>query len=142
MNVSLTTSVLNEALSLYPKPEIFNTDQGSQYTAKEHVEILVDSKIVISVDAKSRSIENIVIERFWRKIKYEDVYPASYQDIKEARKEIGESINLYNSERLHAAIDYFTPDEVYYHCASDRCYNAKEKLLNCDLTESMCALTI
>jgi putative transposase len=130
MDVSLTTSVLNEALSLYPKPEIFNTDQGSQYTAKEHIEILVDNKISISMDAKGRSIDNIVIERFWRTIKYEDVYPASYQDIKEARKGIGEYINLYNSERLHSAIDYLTPDEAYYNCASDRCYNAKEALLH------------
>jgi putative transposase len=130
MDVSLTTSVLNEALSLYPKPEIFNTDQGSQYTAKEHIEILVDNKISISMDAKGRSIDNIVIERFWRTIKYEDVYPASYQDIKEARKGIGEYINLYNSERLHSAIGYLTPDEAYYNCAFDKCYNAKEALLN------------
>jgi len=130
MDVSLTTSVLNEALSLYPKPEILNTDQGSQYTAKEHIKILVDNKISISMDAKGRSIDNIVIERFWRTIKYEDVYPSSYQDIKEARKGIGEYINLYNSERLHSAIDYLTPDEAYYNCASDRCYNAKEALLN------------
>ena len=130
MDVSLTTSVLNEALSLYPKPEIFNTDQGSQYTAKEHIEILVDNKISISMDAKGRSIDNIVIERFWRTIKYEDVYPASYQDIREARKGIGEYINLYNSERLHSAIGYLTPDEAYYNCASEKCYNAKEALLN------------
>ena len=129
MDVSLTTSVLNEALSLYPKPEIFNTDQGSQYTAKEHIEVLVDNKISISMDAKGRSIDNIVIERFWRTIKYEDIYPASYQDIKEARKGIGEYINLYNSERLHSAIDYLTPDEAYYNCASDKCYNAREVLL-------------
>ena len=130
MDVSLTTSVLNEALILYPKPKIFNTDQGSQYTAKEHIEILVDNKISISMDAKGRSIDNIVIERFWRTIKYEDVYPASYQDIKEARKGIGEYINLYNSERLHSAIGYLTPDEAYYNCTPDRCYNAKELLLN------------
>jgi putative transposase len=122
MDVSLTTSVLNEALSLYPKPEIFNTDQGSQYTAKEHVEILVDNKISISMDAKGRSIDNIVIERFWRTIKYEDVYLASYQNIKEARKGIGEYLNIYNSERLHSVIDYLTPDEAYYNCASDKCY--------------------
>ena len=82
------------------------------------------------MDAKGRSIDNIVIERFWRTIKYEDIYPASYQDIKEARKGIGEYINLYNSERLHSAIGYLTPDEAYYNCASDRCYNAKEALLH------------
>ena len=74
------------------------------------------------MDAKGRSIDNIVIERFWRTIKYEDVYPASYQDIREARKGIGEYINLYNSERLHSAIGYLTPDEAYYNCASEKRY--------------------
>jgi putative transposase len=62
MDVSLTTSVLNEALSLYPKPEIFNTDQGSQYTAKEHIEVLVDNKISISMDAKGRSILGVLLK--------------------------------------------------------------------------------
>ena len=86
MDVSLTTSVLNEALSLYEKPDIVNTDQGSQYTAKEHIDILVKNDISISMDAKGRSIDNIVIERFWRSLKYEDIYPNSYKNIKEARR--------------------------------------------------------
>ena len=89
MDVSLTTSVLLDALSKYPKPEILNTDQGSQYTAKEHIDILVKNNISISMDAKGRSIDNIVIERFWRTLKYEDVYPSSYINIKEARVGIG-----------------------------------------------------
>ena len=129
MDVSLTTSVLNEALSLYPRPKIVNTDQGSQYTANEHIKISIDNGISISMDAKGRSIDNIVIERFWRTLKYEDVYPSSYKDIKEARKGIDEYINIYNKERLHSAIDYLTPDEAYYNCANDKCYNAKEVLL-------------
>ena len=74
MDTSLTTSVLQEALTRYPKPEILNSDQGSQYTANEHTNILNDSKIAISMDGKGRSIDNIVIERFWRTLKYEDVY--------------------------------------------------------------------
>ena len=129
MDVSLTTSVLNEALSIYPKPEIFNTDQGSQYTAKEHIDILVQNDISISMDAKGRSIDNIVIERFWRTIKYEDIYPSSYTNIKEARKGIEEYINIYNSERLHSALEYLTPDEVYYEGVNNKCYNAKKVLL-------------
>ena len=129
MDVSLTTSVLKDALSLYPQPEIFNTDQGSQYTAKEHIQILVDNEISISMDAKGRSIDNIVIERFWRSIKYEDIYPSSYRNIKEAREGISEYMNIYNSERLHSAIDYLTPDEAYYQGANNRCYNAKKVLL-------------
>jgi len=129
MDVSLTTGVLNEALLLYPKPEIFNTDQGSQYTAKEHINILVKNDISISMDGKGRSIDNIAIERFWRTIKYEDIYPSSYCSIEEARKGIEEYINIYNSERLHSSIDYLTPDEVYYKGANEKCYNAKKVLL-------------
>lgn len=129
MDVSLTITVLKEALSLYPNPEIFNTDQGSQYTAKEHIDILVQNNISISMDGKGRSVDNIVIERFWRTIKYEDIYPSSYNNIKEARKGIEEYINIYNSERLHSAVDYLTPDEAYYKCANNKCYNAKDMLL-------------
>jgi putative transposase len=128
MDISLTTSVLKEALALYPKPEIFNTDQGSQYTAKDHIDILVEHDISISMDAKGRSIDNIVIERFWRSIKYEDIYPSSYTTIKEAKIGIGEYINIYNSERLHSAIDYLTPDEAYYKGVNNRCYDAKNML--------------
>ena len=114
MDVSLTTSVLKEALAHHPKPKIFNTDQGSQYTAEEHIDILVQHGISISMDAKGRSIDNIVIERFWRTLKYEDVYPKSYTTLKEAKEGIGEYMQTYNAHRLHSAIDYQTPDEAYF----------------------------
>ena len=95
------------------------------------------------MDAKGRSIDNIVIEKFWRTLKYENVYPSSYTNIKEARggitKEIfasqtafanfEEYINIYNRERLHSVLDYLTPDEVYYKGVNNRCYNAKEVIL-------------
>lgn len=129
MDTHLTTSVLQEALQNNPKPKIFNTDQGSQYTAKAHVNILVKHNISISMDAKGRSIDNIVIERFWRSLKYEDVYPKSYTALKEAKRGIGEYIDLYNSQRLHSALDYKTPDEVYYQGANNKCYDAKKVLL-------------
>ena len=121
--------MLNEALSIYPKPEIFNSDQGSQYTAKEHIDILKQNGISISMDAKGRSIDNIVIERFWRSLKYENVYPSSYDNIKEARKGIEEYINIYNSERLHSSINYLTPDEAYFKGTNNICYKAKDMLL-------------
>ncbi len=119
MDVSLTTSILKDALSKYPKPEIVNTDQGSQYTANEHVNILVDNGISISMDAKGRSIDNICIERFWRSIKYEDIYIQGYRTINDAREGIGKYINKYNQKRLHSTIDYLTPDEVYSKVMND-----------------------
>ena len=130
MDVHLTTSVLNEALSQYPKPEIFNSDQGSQYTSREHIEILTQNNISISMDAKGRSIDNIVIERFWRTLKYENVYPSSYSNIKEAREGIQEYINIYNRERLHSSLDYFTPNEVYFEGDNNQYYDAKDMLLH------------
>jgi len=114
MDIRLTTDVLKDALNKYPKPEVFNSDQGSQYTAKEHIEILKQNNISISMDAKGRSIDNIVVERFFRSLKYEEVYLKSYKNLKEARDEIGKYIETYNSKRLHSSIGYKTPDEVYY----------------------------
>jgi putative transposase len=140
IDVNLTTSVLKDALSNHPKPKIFNSDQGSQYTAKEHIEILKDNGISISMDAKGRSIDNIVIfqttlrdfaslhERFFRTLKYEDVYPKSYNTIKEARDGIGEYINIYNSKRLHSSIGYKAPDEIY-NAWMKSCNIVKEELL-------------
>ena len=114
MDVSLTTSVLNEALSVYPKPEIFNTDQGSQYTAQAHVDILKSNGIQISMDGKGRSIDNICIERFWRSIKYEEIYLNDYKSINELRYSIDNYMEKYNSKRLHSTLGNKTPNEVYF----------------------------
>jgi putative transposase len=113
MDVKLTTDVLNEALSLYPKPEIFNSDQGSQYTAQAHVNILKEHNIKISMDGKGRSIDNICIERFWRTIKYEEIYLNDYKSMSELRYSINNYIVKYNSRRLHSAIGNKTPNEIY-----------------------------
>jgi putative transposase len=114
MDVSLTTGVLREALALYPKPEIFNTDQGSQYTAKAHIDILKKHSVKISMDGKGRATDNICIERFWRSIKYEEVYLNEYSSIKVLQKAIAKYMDSYNKKRLHSAIGYKTPNEVYY----------------------------
>jgi len=114
MDVKLTTDVLKEALMLYPKPKIFNTDQGSQYTAKEHVELLKKHDIKISMDGKGRSIDNICIERFWRTIKYEEIYLNDYKSMSELRYSIKNYIEKYNSKRLHSTIGNKTPNEVYF----------------------------
>jgi putative transposase len=114
MDIYLVTSVLKEALALYPKPEIFNTDQGSQYTAKAHIDILKKHDIKISMDGKGRATDNICIERFWRSIKYEEIYLNEYKNIKSLNRAIEKYINTYNRKRLHSAIGYKTPNEVYY----------------------------
>ena len=119
MDISLVKTVLNEALALYPKPEIFNTDQGSQYTAKAHVEILKKHNIKISMDGKGRATDNICIERFWRSIKYEEIYLNEYKNIKALNRAIEKYMYAYNKKRLHSAIGYKTPNEVYYQSANN-----------------------
>ncbi len=119
MDVSLTTSVLKEALALYPKPEIFNTDQGSQYTSRVHTEILKRHGIKISMDGKGRATDNICIERFWRSIKYEEIYLNEYKNIKVLHAAIKQYIELYNKRRLHSALGYQTPNEVYYQASNN-----------------------
>ncbi len=119
MDISLVKSVLDEALAFYPKPEIFNTDQGSQYTSKTHVEILKKHNIKISMDGKGRATDNICIERFWRSIKYEEIYLNEYKNIKLLNRAIEIYMNKYNKKRLHSAIGYKTPNEVYYQAANN-----------------------
>jgi len=119
MDVSLATNVLNEALGLYPKPEIFNTDQGSQYTSKSHINILKKHNIKISMDGVGRATDNICIERFWRTIKYEEIYLNEYKSVKVLNKAIEKFMNSYNKKRLHSAIDYKTPNEVYYQAVNN-----------------------
>ena len=82
MDDNLTISTLNDALLLYGKPEIFNSDQGSQYTAKKFIDALLNNDVAISMDSKGRAIDNIFMERFWRTIKYEEIYPSGYLNIK------------------------------------------------------------
>ena len=125
MDVSLTTGVLNEALSLYPKPKIFNTDQGSQYTASAHVDILKAHDIKISMDGKGRATDNICIERFWRSIKYEEIYLNDYKSMNELRYSINKYMEKYNSRRLHSTLGNKTPNEVYFKAIN----NLNHKLL-------------
>ena len=127
MDVSLTTDVLQTALERHGKPQIFNTDQGAQYTAKAHIDILTHHGISISMDAKGRSIDNIVIERFWRTLKYEDVYLRQYDTMKEARIGIDRFIEYYNSKRLHSKLDYETPDAAYSEFVNNATFAASQQ---------------
>jgi putative transposase len=95
-------------------PEIFNTDQGSQFTSPEFTGILENRGIKVSMDGLGRYTDNLFIERLWRTLKYEEVYLKAYQDARVARAEIGRYIHFYNTERPHQALEYRTPAQVYY----------------------------
>jgi putative transposase len=113
MESGFCVEVLKEALQK-GTPEIFNTDQGSQFTSDEFVSILVGNGIKVSMDSVGRYSDNIFIERFWRTLKYEEVYLKAYQNGKAARLELGKYIQFYNTERPHQSLGYKTPAEEYY----------------------------
>jgi len=104
---------LNDALRLYGRPEIFNTDQGSQFTSDDFIKPLKDNDIQISMDGKGRWVDNVFVERLWRSLKWEEVYPKCYDTVFEAKAGIAAYFNFYNDERLHQALDYKTPNEIY-----------------------------
>lgn len=106
-------AALEEALK-QGKPEIFNTDQGTQYTSKSFIQVLEKNEVRISMDGKGRAFDNIFIERLWRTVKYEEVYCKAYEDVKEAEKNLGEYFKFYNTRRLHQSLGYKTPEEVFY----------------------------
>ena len=114
MDTELVVSVTKSALEKYGRPQIFNSDLGSQYTSHEHIKLLSDNNIKISMNGKGRSIDNISIERFFRTVKYEEVLLKSYSDIRDARCSLDNYINRYNKFRLHSSLGYRTPDEVYF----------------------------
>ncbi len=105
--------VLKEALEKYGCPEIFNSDQGSQFTSKDFVAVLQEKGIKISMDGKGRVYDNIFIERLWRSLKQEEVYLRAYENVKACRKGISEYFELYNKQRPHQALNYQTPFQVY-----------------------------
>ena len=113
MDATLATDVLKEALAKYPKPKIFNSDQGSQYTSYEHTKLLKKYDIKISMNGKGRSIDNIVIERFFRTLKHGNIYISAYQSIKELKEGVKNYIHKYNFKRFHSSINYQKPMNVY-----------------------------
>jgi putative transposase len=105
--------VLDRALRRNGQPEVFNSDQGSQFTSPDFLAPLKERNVRISMDGKGRALDNIFIERFWRTIKYDEVYLNVYESVKEARQRIAEFIEMYNSIRPHASLDGQTPNAVY-----------------------------
>ena len=113
MDTSFCIEALHEAIEKFGTPEIFNTDQGSQFTSSKFISILQSSKIKISMDGKGRAIDNIIIERFWRTIKYENIYLNEYRSMSELKSGVEEYVNFYNFERSHSSLGDKTPFEVH-----------------------------
>jgi putative transposase len=105
---------LEEAMHKYGRPEIFNTDQGSQFTDQDWIRMLTGAGVAVSMDGKGRWIDNVFIERLWRSVKYEEVYLRGYANGTEARHSLTRYFSFYNSKRVHENLDYATPDEVYF----------------------------
>jgi putative transposase len=105
---------LQEALERHGKPEIFNTDQGSQFTSSDFTKVRQGRAISISMDGKGAWRDNVFVERLWRSVKYEEVFLKAYQSVSEARTSIGRYLEFYNTLRPHSALDRQTPDEAYF----------------------------
>jgi putative transposase len=113
MEVDFCLEAVEEALAKYAKPEVFNTDQGSQFTGAEFTGLLRDNAIAISMDGKGAWRDNVFVERIWRSVKYEEVYLRAYDSVAEARSSIGRYLAFYNSKRPHSSLDARTPDRAY-----------------------------
>jgi len=113
MAVDFCIEAVEEALAKHGKPEIFNTDQGSQFTSIDFIKLLSDNKIAISMDGKGAWRDNVFVERLWRSVKHEEVYIRAYESVGEARRSIDRYFEFYNAKRPHSSLDRQTPDTVY-----------------------------
>jgi len=114
MDASICLEALDEALDKYGKPEIFNTDQGSQFTSVAFTDRLKQEGIKISMDGKGRWADNVFVERFWRSLKYEEIYLHAYDSVSTARSGIGRYVEFFNQHRPHSSLNRQTPDQVYF----------------------------
>jgi putative transposase len=115
MEVDFCIEAVEEALAKHGKPEIFNTDQGSQFTSAAFTGLLRDNGIAISMDGKAAWRDNVFVERLWRSVKYEEVYLRAYDSVGEARASLARYLNFYNGKRPHSSLDAQTPDHAYFH---------------------------
>jgi putative transposase len=113
LGAEFCVEALEEALSLHGRPEIFNSDQGSQFTSDDFTGTLERHKVTISMDGKGRYMDNIFVERLWRSLKYEEVYLKAYSSVAEAKAGIGSWLGFYNEERQHQSLGYRTPRQAY-----------------------------
>ncbi len=114
MDTDFCVEALEEAIAVYGAPEIFNTDQGSQFTPVAFTDVLKNHDIKISMDGKGRWMGNVFVERLWRSLKYEEVYLKAYDSVAEARKSIAVYFDYFNNERRHSSLGRRTPDHVFF----------------------------
>jgi putative transposase len=114
MEAAFCVEALEDALANYGEPEIFNTDQGSQFTGTAFTGVLIENDIKISMDGKGAWRDNVFVERLWRSVKYEEVYLRAYDSVRAARDGIGRYLDLYNRRRPHSSLDDRTPDQAYF----------------------------
>jgi len=114
MDDDFCVNALESAIRRYGRPDIFNTDQGAQYTGKDFTGVLLEQGIRISMDGKGRAMDNIFIERLWRSVKYEEIYLHEYQNVKELIKGLKQYFDFYNFERPHQSLEDKTPVEIYW----------------------------
>jgi putative transposase len=114
MEAAFCVETLEDAMAHHGKPEIFNTDQGSQFTGSAFTGVLANSGIAISMDGKGAWRDNVFVERLWRSVKYEEVYLRAYEGVSDARASIGRYLDFYNGRRPHSSLDGMTPDQAYF----------------------------
>lgn len=114
LSARFCVDALKEALHNYGPPEIFNTDQGSQFTGEQWTGVLKSHGVRISMDGKGRALDNIYVERLWRSLKYEDIYLNDYESVSELRRGVARYFSFYNGRRFHQSLGYQTPDDVYF----------------------------
>ena len=138
METDFCVEALREAMERFGRPDIFNTDQGAQFTSADFVGELAGRKVRISMDGRGRYLDNIFIERLWRSLKYEEVFLKAYGAVIEARRSIGEWLKFYNDERPHQALEYRTPRQIFEGEAREHVDNAAS--LRCALALPTCSL--
>ncbi len=114
MEVGFCLEAVEDALVRYGRPEIFNTDQGSQFTSEAFTGLLLENAIAISMDGRGSWRDNVFVERLWRSVKYEEVYLRAYDSVREARTSLGRYFDFYNRKRPHSSLDRRTPDQAYF----------------------------